>query len=683
MQEINAKVVMNADVSQAERAVSTLEQKIRGIADNGTVLKPFTEPENSHRFIQNPNATNSLQSIVQNNETLKNQQQIEQIKNATNANDALAKLTENFTKLAEVLPGMIANGKDVSTTSKTDTSKKEKLPPFLQKMKDFGIIAAGATAIGAGYEIQAANTRKKTRALDADVFGMQKEEIIGNSKATGAAITGGSLIAGGIATAFLGPVIGMMVTGASKELGNTILQGVTDNKLADLDLHEKKAQIYQSRLPSLEKNLGFYGTFSSDRFENRTKLENISSFYTEKSKGSGLGIDEFINYANNLASYGNMSQNKSGNIVRNASFIARNTGTDIDSALSFMGTRSRFGSTNTTADINKAYSASIASGLGKGQFGEFLTGLQDAVEQGISKGYITSTDEVSKQMIMFSKLSGNDASWQGKYGFQRLSTINNGLSSATSLGSSSQILAYQALRGIVDTTGTDKSLQGGAYIKGQNALNTLSLMEAGLNTKSFRAISKTMNNTYGDDDLSKVSAWKELTGLNWTGSMKLAKMNAFAPNMTDDELQKKIEELKANQENQTDSTKIKDDVNVIKDAVLKISREGLELYMKDLDNLTENKKKEGDIATNGLESYNKNILNKYFRFEGDTDAFEPFLNKSLGEKGTLNMRLTEIMKDDKVTPDELRGLTYTLKTLVDEFKRHNPQANVRIIKEEN
>ena len=80
--------------------------------------------------------------------------------------------------------------------------------------------------------------------------------------------------------------------------------------------------------------------------------------------------------------------------------------------------------------------------------------------------------------------------------------------------------------------------------------------------------------------MGKVAAWKEISGLNWTGAMELAQMDISE--MSTKEITDKLDELKADKELASDTTQIKNDVNKIKSVSLDISRNGLKVYMDKL-----------------------------------------------------------------------------------------------------
>lgn len=714
--EYNIKLNLDAETSKAEQKINDFASKTgslrNGIADKPAQPVPFEQSE--------------ITNIAQ----IKQQEDNQLIEKINIANDSLSSFIDNFKLLNDLMPAFSEKIKSISELAGSNTIRRKEsdksddeksLDKWTKKIKDMGILSLLTTGIAAGFEYDASRTRRRTRALDADVFGIEHERIQGNSNVAKSIVSGASVVAGGLVSAFATPLAGIAVGSIIDKVGNSVVSGVTGSKDAKVSENERQAQIYQEKFPSLEKSLVYYSEPKQTAIENRREMEFLNRFWTEKSLGTGLSTDDFINFANSLSEYGVKSKEQAGNIVREAGVMAKYTGTDANSIVDFMGNRARLGS-DSQKDLQRAFVYSQEAGLAKGQFGEFLDGLQNAVEQGIAKGYITSTEDVSRQMMMFSKLSGGNDAWEGKYGFQKLSQINNGLANATALGSSSQILAYQAIHGIVSDDVKDengniikKGIKGGAYIKGQDALNALSLMESGLNPASFKAIAGTLSNIYGNDIMSQVAAWKELTGLNYTNAMQLYEManNGELDNLDEREIQKKINDLTQGKEYQTDSKKISDSVNKIQADVHTLSEKGFKLYQKDLQILEQNTANDAEIydkATNPkskinkinyesgngkdeLPIHNNNFIKKFLdeNFEMDIDGTkgktgvsyirnilrqESLPSNASFEEKTLSNTYKEAFDDGKITQSEVKELVNAMNEYI-RFKEKETYLNVK------
>lgn len=687
--EYNVKLNLDAETSKAEQKINDFASKTEslrnGIADKPAQPVPFQE------------------STVQNTDIAKQQADTQQIEKTNLATKTLGSFIENFKALNDLMPVFSDKIREISkqptavnpASVPDGKTEKAKLPDWLKKIQDIGAFTLTAAVAASAFQYDASLTRRRTRALDADTFGIEHEKIQGRVNVANTASSFIPAITGVIGGA-LGSVIGLPTVGALagaaigkglETISKTVTSGIGNSADAKVSELERQAQIFQQKTPALEKSLVYYENPAQNAVVNRYRMEELNSFWTQNAMNTGMSTEEFTSLANSLSEYGVNSKIRAGNLTREAASMARYTGTDVNTILDFLGNRERLGSNFSKGDLNRAYIYSREAGLEKGQFGEFLNGLQSAVEQGIAKGYTASTDDISKQMVMFSKLSGGNEAWEGKYGFQKLSQINSGLAGATSLGGSSQILAYQALRGIVGD-----NMKGGAYIKGQNALNTLSLMEAGLNPSSFKAIAESMKSVYGDDVMAQVAAWKELTGLNYTGAMQLYQMaNGDMGNLDDDAIKDKLRELERGKEFQTDTTNIMNYVNKIKDYTYKISEKGIKVYMSDLKTLeanqdSERKKSEKENKKENLtdEEFIDNFITENFKIEGADNEYYKSLKDALKGKSIgflwgetkktgkeISRTYQETMSDFNLDANEKVQLLNVLKRLADTLNQPN------------
>jgi len=144
----------------------------------------------------------------------------------------------------------------------------------------------------------------------------------------------------------------------------------------------------------------------------------------------------------------------------------RRTGADRGamSSLAFMSERYGGGDA-----LRSAWRGLNASGMQTGQYNEILRGLQRVMEDGISKGFVRSSDQVSRNLVMLSQMTDYSPLWSGEMGAQRLSKMNSGLESTVGLQSSSDIIAFRAAQRVL----------------GDNAsyVDVLSLVERGLSDK--------------------------------------------------------------------------------------------------------------------------------------------------------------------------------------------------------
>jgi hypothetical protein len=96
-----------------------------------------------------------------------------------------------------------------------------------------------------------------------------------------------------------------------------------------------------------------------------------------------------------------------------------------------------------------------ASGMKPGQYNEYLLAMQRVMEDGISKGFIRSSEQVAQNLTMLSQMTGNNPLWQGEGGARRLSEMNAGLEGATDLSSTADILVYRAAQNVMANRGQE------------------------------------------------------------------------------------------------------------------------------------------------------------------------------------------------------------------------------------
>lgn len=410
---------------------------------------------------------------------------------------------------------------------------------LLKSVSQFANVALGVYQGITQY--QTSQTRRRMREMAADPYGAKIEELQG---AAGMTTTMANTLGTGLGIALsfspLGPLGGMMIGQLVNQISSGVINATTQREISAIQERQMKVDKYRERIDIMDESYRRFG--GSSMWETQGALLSAS-------RGTGMDLDEFMRLSNRLSSYGVSTVGRAGHLANAAVLANRYTGADTNSLLGYLGIQERYRQGDAIGNMNYAYSAAISSGLQRNQFGEFLDGLQGVIETGISKGYVKSTKEVSDTMVMFNKLSGGSQFWQGEQGFQRLNQINNGLANATSLGSATQLAVYQAMSGL----------------SGGDMLDTFAMMEKGLNVQSFNAIANRFKNIYGGDKYSEVMAWKELTGLNYTGAMQLQKMASSGRTVTDAD----IKQLQANYSTNSDQTRMKDELNTITTQVTK------------------------------------------------------------------------------------------------------------------
>ena len=136
----------------------------------------------------------------------------------------------------------------------------------------------------------------------------------------------------------------------------------------------------------------------------------------------------------------------------------RATGADRGALASVAAMSARFGAGDA---LGAGWAGLQASGMSGGQFGEYLRAMQRVMEDGISRGFVRSSEDVVKNLTMLSQLAGGDNPlWQGEHGARRLSEMNAGLEAATGLSSASDVMAFRAA---MDVERDERRRRGESY----------------------------------------------------------------------------------------------------------------------------------------------------------------------------------------------------------------------------
>lgn len=362
---------------------------------------------------------------------------------------------------------------------------------------------------------------------------------------------------------------GLMAAGVVTAIVGTVVKGT-----------DTLANKFIESMPTVYGSGRAFGSMSdSDALRTYHRLNNYN-------QNTGLDIDTFQGIAQSLRKQGvaNGLEGEAqlaqvGNIARTTSRWAYATGGDASQFANLAGLMSRYGgSSDVEKDFNYIMSAGRASGLNDTQLPEFLSGIQKVMEDGISKGFSRSATDVANTMLMFSKMSGGNAFWQGEQGAKLLNQANNGLSSATGLSKTSDIIAYRAIARAYEgkqesALGKDLYLADGGYV------NNMMLLEQGLNANNFgsimSAIGETSPNTEG-----KIERLRQMFGVNYTGASRLLKLYQDNGGKVSDT---QIENITKAPEYQNKETQYQDAVNGIKDAVVRIGSKAADLKIEGME----------------------------------------------------------------------------------------------------
>lgn len=375
------------------------------------------------------------------------------------------------------------------------------------------------------------------------------------------------------------------MTGLAKSL--LIGGGILTGGIAIAKGGKALADAYKDAMPTIFGTGKAFGTTDSDmsmalykdvnKFNNGTNLDNAafnSLVVNLRKQGVGNGLaSPFAQAA------------EAGRIAETTAQWAYATGGDANQYANLAGIMSRYGgSTNVADDFNRLVSAGYASGLNDSQIPEFLSGIQKVMEDGIAKGFARSATEVADTMLMFSKLSGNNAFWQGEQGAKLINQASAGLAGATAMSKTTDLIAFGAINRAFSTPelmegalGKNKDL----YMKGSNYVNEMMILEQGLNKDNFGALMGGIYSTSADDD-DRVEDIRSMFGLNYIGARRMQRLYEEYQNKGFDTatFESKLKEITDSPENQNDETAYRKSVNKIAEALQTMGQPVFNLELK-------------------------------------------------------------------------------------------------------
>lgn len=348
------------------------------------------------------------------------------------------------------------------------------------------------------------------------------------------------------------------------------------------------ANQYENALPGIDSLLtAFGGAGVNGAKTNAARGLVLRSAAANMSKGTGMDTDEFISYMSSLSRYGITDATQAGSLTNAAAGWSRYTGADMGQVLDYMGTVERYGGNGRDATMG-AYNAARAAGLEKGQFAEFLSGIQRVMEDGISKGFIRSSKEVAESLANLSLLGGGNKVFQGEAGARMYMNMASGLAGNTALSSTSNLLAYRTMANMMgeDDANASKLLGKGNYLAGGSVFNELALMEKGDvgNLDFLKELRRQVEGTYGKDRDSIVASYKEIFGLNNQGAIQV--YNALTDtNLSDVERQAKLQSIQEDPTMKSDATRLQDTLTELNKAIVEMGKPVFDVKLEGLEAL--------------------------------------------------------------------------------------------------
>ena len=448
------------------------------------------------------------------------------------------------------------------------------------------------------------------------------------------------------------------------------------------------ADSYKDAMPEIFGTGKAFGTTDDDLSMDIYKQVNTYN------KGTGLDLKEFNSLIVDLRKQGvgNYLVDKNGKPIREAqaayaadiahttSAWAYATNADPNQYANLAGLMSRYGgSTNVAEDFNYLVSAGKASGLNDTQIPEFLTNIQKVMEDGIAKGFSRSATEVADTMLMFSKLSGGNAFWQGEQGARIINQANTGLASATSLSKTSDIIAFRAIANAYagytpDENGNLISKEKAAlgkdlYQENGDYVNTMMLLEKGLNPENFGSIMGSIFDVEGSDNtVGQIERLRQMFGLNYTGASRVLKLYQDNGGNVD---KTELENVLKAPENQNNETKWQKSVNQIAESLQTMGKPVFNLELEGLSAIEKGVTKIANFV------YRDTSKIKGVKYEKDNDFLTPeyYENRAIAEDriGALPTWKQNWFKDRIYSPDFNPGVNGEgWLQLVKELERYDP-----------
>lgn len=429
---------------------------------------------------------------------------------------------------------------------------------------------------------------------------------------------------------------GAMIALANPLIGGIIAGlGVAGSAAAKYFQGLKEAEIAEGNayMQPFAQKYGAFRMFNNPGASYILNREDANSFYRrayEASKGTGLDTDKMLAQMQNAAIYG-LGEKASLNLVANSAKWVQETGADMNALMKLQGTASRYGLGDNA--IQNAFGGLIASGMGRGQFNEFLQGLQTVIEDGISNGYITSTEDVTRNLTMFARLSDNNPLWQGQNGARMFTQMNNNLAQATSLSDTNSALVFSALH------------KGGSYV------DTMEAIEKGLNDKdAFGKIFSTFMQSEGGNYEGVIERLRATYGLNYTQAKQVFamgnKLGSAGYTQADFERDIKANGITLNAE--TEETIWKDVENDLKNSMQLIGMGRWEQNLEELKNLAAEERGRG--LETAKETGNTTVLTEAMKANGSANRGA---REELAKSKTYGSMLKELEDKNSVYADVL------------------------------
>jgi len=518
-------------MASAERAVESFDQKIKQAEKDGkwedaarlrvqqAALKTTTSgfAKDTQRLFNTP----TLQTTTANG--------LAGIKLDSESGQVIKDLAGNIKKLNETLIEQIDDRNFEGAWKTTSQIQQEQgkykkavdeatAPPMSRAAQDaLKAIGIGqiANAINSGFSAWAGSLNRSgiiKQYGSGDIMGGRVAEQRREANMYGGLAQAGGGIAGAIIGSIIAPGVGTM---AGATIGASVGQAIKTALGIAPDLAENEAAY-----------AGLWSQKSNDAMQlaalmgNPNMVRDAFKIAADAAAKFGYSAEEGMDAMNEAIRQG-LNGDRAREITEKVFNYERSTGADRGTLASVSNMAARYGA----GDALKAGWGGLgASGMSPGQYNEYLRALQRVMEDGISKGFVRSSDQVAQNLTMLAQMTDNSPLWQGENGAKRLMDMNAGLESATGLRSTSDIVAYRAAH----------NLSGGDYIE------AMKLMERGLTPSLFNEYMRLTGNVEGGNKQAVIERMRQTFGLNYTNASAL--YNGWKPGMNEASLKALVDQ---------------------------------------------------------------------------------------------------------------------------------------------
>lgn len=363
---------------------------------------------------------------------------------------------------------------------------------------------------------------------------------------------------------------------------------------------DKTSKVWEESIDGAIQNNTLYNEnrFLLSAKGNSTYLRNRYNRLSGLRAGTQYTTDEVVQLQNDIAKYGFTEDNVDAS-TQAILYAQHNTGANRDTLSRLVGMQNLYGYNGAMA-VQNAYQGLKDSGMTDARFDEFLDGVQRAMEEGISKGFVGSVEDIVNNVSLFSKLSGGATIWSGSAGAERVQKISNGFASAINLNSMNDLMMYGAAQGVVGSLSNDdyinlasKSNISVDMLKNDPSLTARLIMEQGSSGAYFTPMLKNyvqnVRSQYEGMPEYELQTYMKSFNLNTTGAAQLQSlMNSWATGGYSTDISKAVQDIVSSPANKSTETNYLETMNDIHQAITELGQESFDVKASLTGNLENN-----------------------------------------------------------------------------------------------